>query len=328
MRNNADKHFASAKCKNGSQAGKQKDKTELLIGFHSVYEALKAQRRSFYRIFISKQRTGPQPAKITELAQEHKLTVENITSKALDQLTNNAKHQGFAALTSHFPVHTGNELIQKINKATPPNLISDLVSGLILVLENIEDPHNLGALIRTAICAGVDFILIPGNRAAGPSPTVSAISAGAMEHAQIGIMTNTASSLKALKDKGVLMLDIAIVCASEWLNRYLGVYAKSLGKSEVRQAQLASGVDFHLIEVILGPRSETHESSVANNSCLGPALANMKGKGGLTVTSRTLGSSGSSTGKAGGCPASWRRRSRTCRTTAATWRAFPHSRIC
>ena len=203
MRNNADKHFASAKCKNGSQAGKQKDKTELLIGFHSVYEALKAQRRSFYRIFISKQRTGPQPAKITELAQEHKLTVENITSKALDQLTNNAKHQGFAALTSHFPVHTGNELIQKINKATPPNLISDLVSGLILVLENIEDPHNLGALIRTAICAGVDFILIPGNRAAGPSPTVSAISAGAMEHAQIGIMTNTASSLKALKDKGV-----------------------------------------------------------------------------------------------------------------------------
>ena len=75
------------------------------------------------------------------------------------------------------------------------------------------------------------------------------------------------------------MLDIAIVCASEWLNRYLGVYAKSLGKSEVRQAQLASGVDFHLIEVILGPRSETHESSVANNSCLGPALANMKGKG-------------------------------------------------
>jgi 23S rRNA (guanosine2251-2'-O)-methyltransferase len=203
MRNNADKHFASAKCKNGSQAGKQKDKTELLIGFHSVYEALKAQRRSFYRIVISKQRTGPQPAKITELAQEHKLTVENIPSKALDQLTNNAKHQGFAALTSHFPVHTGNELIQKINKANPPNLISDLVSGLILVLENIEDPHNLGALIRTAICAGVDFILIPGNRAAGPSPTVSAISAGAMEHAQIGIMTNTASSLKALKDKGV-----------------------------------------------------------------------------------------------------------------------------
>jgi 23S rRNA (guanosine2251-2'-O)-methyltransferase len=194
MKNKDDRDFASAKVRSASLAVSSKDKKELLISFHSVYEALNAQKRTFYRLFISKQRTGSQLTKITDLAQKHKIELENISPKALDQLTCNGKHQGFAARTSPFPVHTGNELIQKINKDSPP--------GLILVLENLEDPHNLGALLRTAICAGVHFILIPGNRAARPSPTVSAISAGAMEHAQIGIMTNTTFTLKALKDKG------------------------------------------------------------------------------------------------------------------------------
>jgi 23S rRNA (guanosine2251-2'-O)-methyltransferase len=194
MKNKADKAFSSDRGKSGSPATKTKDKTELLISFHSVYEALQAQRRTFHRILISEQRTGSQVAEITDLAQKHNIPLENISSKNLDQLAYNGKHQGFAALTTSFPVHTGTELIHKINKSSP--------AELILVLESIEDPHNLGALIRTAICAGVNFILIPGNRAARPSPTVSAISAGAMEHAQIGIMTNTASTLKALKDKG------------------------------------------------------------------------------------------------------------------------------
>ena len=194
MKNKTDRPFASTEGKSGISAKKPKDKTELLISFHSVYEALKAQRRIFQRILISKQKTGSQVLKITDLALEHNIPLENISSKTLDQLAYNGKHQGFAAMTTSFPVHTGTKLIHKINKNSP--------AELILVLENIEDPHNLGALIRTAICAGVNFILIPGNRAAGPSPTVSAISAGAMEHAQIGIMTNTASTLKALKDKG------------------------------------------------------------------------------------------------------------------------------
>jgi len=73
----------------------------------------------------------------------------------------------------------------------------------ILILENIEDPHNFGALIRTALCAGVDYILIPKDRSAGPSSTVSRSSAGAMEHADIYYITNTASILRALKKKGV-----------------------------------------------------------------------------------------------------------------------------
>jgi len=70
-------------------------------------------------------------------------------------------------------------------------------------MENIEDPHNLGALIRTALSAGVDYLLIPKDRSAGPSSTVSRTSAGAMEHADIYMITNTAALLRALKEKGV-----------------------------------------------------------------------------------------------------------------------------
>ena len=200
MKNKAEKNNSSIKTNKKNkktsyyQPPKEKHTTEFLSGFHSVHEALKAGRRNFYRIIVSEQRADTQILQITTLAQKYKIAPERISSKDIDQMTDNDRHQGFVALSSPFPVYTANELIQNIDKIRK--------SELILVLENIEDPHNLGALIRTAVCAGVNFILVPGNRAAKPSPTVSSVSAGAMEHAQIGIMTNTASCLKLLKDKG------------------------------------------------------------------------------------------------------------------------------
>ena len=110
-------------------------------------------------------------------------------------MTEGSNHQGIAARTSFFPVKNAAEMVHKIGPEGK--------SCFILVMENIEDPHNLGALIRTALSAGVDYILIPKDRAAGPSSTVSRSSAGAMEHADIYMITNTAALLKSLKEKGV-----------------------------------------------------------------------------------------------------------------------------
>ncbi len=72
-----------------------------------------------------------------------------------------------------------------------------------MILEGVDDPHNLGAIIRTALCSGVDHIVLPKDRSVHPSPSVSRASAGAMEHADISIVTNITFFIKELKKKGV-----------------------------------------------------------------------------------------------------------------------------
>lgn len=169
-------------------------KTELLYGFHSVYEALKAGRRQFETIFISTRRSLSRADKIMSIAKKKKIPVQTIDPQGLDRLTNSAIHQGIAARVSPFPAQKGQDLIHGIqNRKTP---------YFILVMEGIEDPQNMGALIRTALCADVDYILIPKDRSALPSPSVSRSSAGAMEHAPIHMITNTASILREIKAAG------------------------------------------------------------------------------------------------------------------------------
>jgi 23S rRNA (guanosine2251-2'-O)-methyltransferase len=172
-----------------------KDKTDLLFGFHSVYEALRAGKRTFHSILMSKKRTGERMEKIEALTKERRVKIEIIDPAVLDKMTEFSNHQGVAARTSFFPVKSAVEIVDTIGREEK--------FCFILVMENIEDPHNLGALIRTALSAGVDYILIPKDRSAGPSPAVSRSSAGAMEHAGIYMITNTAALLKALKEKGV-----------------------------------------------------------------------------------------------------------------------------
>ena len=172
-----------------------KEKSDTLFGFHSVYEALKANRRKFYKIFISQKRSFKRSEQIKAIARKRDIEIETAAPEFFDKMTSFANHQGILAKTSFFPSKNASEVTTIIQKRQKP--------CFILIMESIEDPHNLGALIRTALCAGVDYILIPKDRCATPSSTVSRSSAGAMEYADIFIITNTASILRSLKENGV-----------------------------------------------------------------------------------------------------------------------------
>lgn len=173
----------------------KKHPREILYGFHSVVEALKADKRIFHSVYISSAKTSDRARKIIEIATQKKIQIQTIKPEKLAKLTDSANHQGVAAEVGGFPVEKAMNVVSLIQKRSTP--------VFVLVLENIEDPHNLGALIRTALCNGVDHILIPKDRSAGPSPAVSRSSAGAMEHADIFMITNTAALLKALKQEGI-----------------------------------------------------------------------------------------------------------------------------
>ena len=174
-----------------SKAGKQ----EILYGVHPVFEALKAGRRRFEKVFVDSGGKKSRSGKVAELARQKRIEVECVDQKTLDSLTRGARHQGVAARVSPFSLKKVPRVLEKPGKMDSP--------CFMLILENIEDPRNFGAILRTALCAGVDEVFIPKDRAVSATPSVSVSSAGAMEHSDIYLVTNTASLLRSLKEKGV-----------------------------------------------------------------------------------------------------------------------------
>ncbi len=167
---------------------------EVLCGFHSVHEALKAGKREFAELMVQKDKMGHRHEQVASLAQSRKIPVRPVGVELLDRLAQGARHQGVILKSKGIPLVPASRAMAQFGKDSTP--------CFILILENIEDPHNLGALIRTAQCAGVSSIFIPKDRSCHPTPSVSRSSAGAMEHADIFVMTNTASFIKEIKQHG------------------------------------------------------------------------------------------------------------------------------
>lgn len=167
---------------------------EILYGYHSVFEALKAGRRKFESIMLYEHRSDKRVQAVADLAAEKQVTIQILTGEELDRLAGLGRHQGIVARVSPFPVQSVSALFKQIETRTDP--------FFILILESIEDPQNTGALIRTALCADVDYIVMPKDRCALPSAGVSRSSAGAMEHAPIFLATNLSVLIRDLKKYG------------------------------------------------------------------------------------------------------------------------------
>lgn len=167
---------------------------EILFGFNSVFEALRAGRRKIFEISVSKERSGEKLQKFLSDAGLPQIRTTSISHDQMTSLTKSEMNQGIAARVSPFRTYDFDDLadIVPIGRNT-----------LYLILDSIEDPHNFGALCRTALAAGVDAVIVPKDRAAGPTPSVSRVSAGALEHLKVVTVTNLVNSIKALKDSGV-----------------------------------------------------------------------------------------------------------------------------
>jgi 23S rRNA (guanosine2251-2'-O)-methyltransferase len=175
--------------------------SELLYGIHSVLEALKAGRRKFEKIYVARGRSMKRLMSITELAATKHIPIQYEAS-AIFERTSNHIHQGIAAKVSRYPFL---DLSLILEKST-----TDVQPAFILVIDQIVDPQNLGSLIRSALAAGVHGIITPRIRAASPSPTVSRVSAGAMEHALIACVTNISEVLKRLRRDGIWTVGMVV----------------------------------------------------------------------------------------------------------------------
>ena len=169
-------------------------KSEVLYGIHPVVEAVSANRRKIHEIYLEKGKTSERIKQVLALAQAKKIPIAQVTTSTLKSITGTDLHQGVGAKTSGYVYANFSDINDNVSK--------DHSNGLLLLLDNILDPQNLGALIRTALCVQVVGVVIPKDRSALPTPAVSKASAGALEHVSLIRIVNMVRTMNALKEMG------------------------------------------------------------------------------------------------------------------------------
>jgi len=167
-----------------------------LTGFHAVEEAL-AAGRALDRIVIARGRHGERVEAVVQLAKSRGVSVRFEERGQLDRLVGTREHQGVAALAAAKRAVALEDLLRAKNPG-----------GLLILLDGIEDPHNLGAIVRTALAAGARGVLIPERRAAGLSDTVERASAGALAHLPIARVKNLVRGMEEIKRAGYWLVGL------------------------------------------------------------------------------------------------------------------------
>ena len=163
-------------------------------GRNAVLEAFRSGRTIDKLFVLDGCKDGPVQSIMRE-AKKHDTIVNFVTKERLDQLSETKKHQGVIAMAAAYGYSTVDEILARAEeKGEPPFLV---------LLDNIKDPHNLGAIIRTANLAGAHGVIIPKRRAVGLTATVAKASAGAINYTPVAKVTNLTQTIKELKEKGI-----------------------------------------------------------------------------------------------------------------------------
>ena len=167
-------------------------KEEIIYGLNPVMEALRGSRQ-VHELFIAGSSSDKRVEKLLKLAAERRIPVRQREKADLKRLCGTDHHQGVALRLEPFPYADLGDVLENL-KGT--------ADGLILVLDSVQDPHNLGALIRSAACAGAHAVVIPKDRAAGVTAAAEKASAGAAGTVPVAQVTNISQALDELKQAG------------------------------------------------------------------------------------------------------------------------------
>lgn len=169
-------------------------KPDVIAGRNPVSEAIRSGR-PIDKILVARGEKSGAVVGILAKAKEKGILVKEVDRTKLDYVSGNENHQGIVAFAAVREYSTVDDILAyAAEKDEPP---------FIVILDEIEDPHNLGAIIRTAECAGVHGVIIPKRRSVGLSYTVGKASAGAIEYMRVARVTNIAALIDDLKSKGV-----------------------------------------------------------------------------------------------------------------------------
>jgi len=238
---------------------------ELLFGIHSIDAALSNDPKNILELYFESDSQNARIKELSEKARELGLKPHARPREALDRMTGGARHQGAVARYRAPPPRTEKELYELVEQAGK--------DALILVLDGVTDPHNLGACLRSAEAAGVTAVVVPKDKAAGITPTVRRASSGAADRVAFFAVTNLARTLKALKESGVWLVGLAGESAQDFykldLKGPLGIVMGSEGEGMRRLT--GEACDF-LAKIPMRGGVESLNVSVATGVALFEAL--------------------------------------------------------
>jgi 23S rRNA (guanosine2251-2'-O)-methyltransferase len=174
---------------------------DFITGFHAVIAALQQHEKHVTSVYLDRNRNDQRSEKVSELAHQTKIKIQRVPKAKLDQLVEQGGHQGVVARM---------QSVRRRNEKDLPDFIAALNEDpFFLILDCIQDPHNLGACMRSAAAAGVQAVIMPKDKSAPISAVARKAASGAVESLAIFQVTNLARTLEILKQEGVWIFGTA-----------------------------------------------------------------------------------------------------------------------
>jgi 23S rRNA (guanosine2251-2'-O)-methyltransferase len=170
-----------------------------LTGIHSIREALEANR-ALDSVSVAKGTHGKRIEDLVRLARAQGVPVRFEERIQLDRAAGTREHQGVVAFIAASPTASFEDLLKQRDSGSAP--------GLLVLLDGVEDPQNLGAIVRTSLAAGAQGVVIPERRAAGLTETVARASAGALSHLPVARVTNLSRAMEEMKEAGYWLVGL------------------------------------------------------------------------------------------------------------------------
>lgn len=169
---------------------------EIIIGKNPLIQAIKSGR-TIHKVLISEQLNRQTENELRRLLKNQRVSVQKVPRKQLDELSP-GKHQGMIAYVADYTYASLTDVLQRAEA------VNEL--PFLIILDELEDPHNLGAILRTADATGVHGVIIPKHRAVGLTETVAKASAGAIEHVPVVQVTNIVNTIERLKENNIWVI--------------------------------------------------------------------------------------------------------------------------
>jgi 23S rRNA (guanosine2251-2'-O)-methyltransferase len=236
--------------------------TRILFGFHAVLSRMRQHGGSIQEILIDKDRVDPRMKDLLQMAEQANIRVMQVERSRLDGIAGkDGRHQGVIArvVDTAIPYKDIHDILESDLKEPP----------FFLVLDGVEDPHNLGACLRVADAMGVHAVIAPKDRAVGLNATVRKVACGAAETVPFIAVTNLARTLRELKDAGVFVVGTTMDAPSTLHNTKLGgAIAIVLGSEGEGIRRLTAETCDALVTILMFGSVESLNVSVASGICL------------------------------------------------------------
>ncbi|MNW55820.1 putative TrmH family tRNA/rRNA methyltransferase [compost metagenome] len=246
---------------------------EWIAGKHSLLEALRAGR-TINKIWVAEgaQKHLTQP--IIAEAKNRGIIVQFVDKRKLDQMAPGMQHQGVVAQAAPYAYVEVEDLLAKAAEQEEP--------PFLLILDEIEDPHNLGSILRTAECTGVHGVIIPKRRSAAVTATVSKTSAGAVEYVPVARVTNLVQTIEQLKQSGVWVVGTDVEAKEEMYqggNVFTGPVAIVIGNENKGMGRLVRETCDILLKLPMNGRLNSLNASVAAGVVMYEVLRRRRAEG-------------------------------------------------